>query len=298
MMKFFKQTNFDFIGKKGISLWFSGAMIVISLISIFFYKGLNFGIDFTGGTLVQLKFSQHITLASARDILLKNGLKGELQDFPQQNSIIIRLKETDDGISKKVQEIFQKELPQNPYELERAEYVGPTIGSHLKNQAFFAIFWAFVGIVVYVAFRFRSGIWGVAGIIAIMHDVVITIGLFSFLGKEITISMIAALLTLGGYSINDTIVVFDRIRENIRIYRKESLNQLINRSVNETLPRTANTSLTTWLVVLALFFLGGNVIHDFALAILFGIAIGTYSSIFVASPIVYEWEVRKTMGGK
>ncbi|MBN1385053.1 MAG: protein translocase subunit SecF [Elusimicrobia bacterium] len=292
-MRFFKQTDFDFIGKKGTTFWLSGILIILSVASIFFYKGLNFGIDFTGGTLIQLKFKQHVTLAQAREVLLKNGLKGDLQDFPQQNSIIIRLKGTDESISEDIQEIFKKDLPQNPYELERAEYVGPTIGRHLKNQAFFAIFWAFVGIVVYVAFRFKSGVWGVAGVIAIMHDIFITIGLFSILDREITISMIAALLTIGGYSINDTIVVFDRVRENLRLYRKESLHQVINRSINETLSRTINTSLTTWLVVLALFFLGGNVIHDFALALLFGVVIGTYSTIFIASPMVYVWEAKK-----
>lgn len=293
MIRFFKQTDFDFIGKKGTTFWLSGILIILSVASIFFYKGLNFGIDFTGGTLIQLKFKQHVTLAQAREVLLKNGLKGDLQDFPQQNSIIIRLKGTDESISEDIQEIFKKDLPQNPYELERAEYVGPTIGRHLKNQAFFAIFWAFVGIVVYVAFRFKSGVWGVAGVIAIMHDIFITIGLFSILDREITISMIAALLTIGGYSINDTIVVFDRVRENLRLYRKESLHQVINRSINETLSRTINTSLTTWLVVLALFFLGGNVIHDFALALLFGVVIGTYSTIFIASPMVYVWEAKK-----
>lgn len=297
-MKFFKQTNFDFVGKRNVFFGISGLLILISIISIFMHKGLNFGIDFTGGTLVQLKFKQYVAIGDARAILSKNGLKGELQDFSQQNSIIIRLKETEEGISKKVQEIFQKELPQNPYELERAEYVGPTIGSHLKNQAFFAIFWAFVGIIVYVAFRFKSGIWGFAGVIAIIHDVFITVGLFSVLNREISITVIAALLTLAGYSINDTIVIFDRLRENMRLYRKESLFELINRSVNETLSRSIITSLTVFLVLLSLFFFGGEVIHDFSLALLFGVVIGSYSTIFVAAPIVYEWEMRKTVSRK
>ena len=295
MIQFFKKTNFDFVGKRKVFFGISGLLILISIISIFFHKGLNFGIDFTGGTLVQLKFSQHIPLSDIRTVLLKNGINCELQDFPQQHSVIIRIKKgTDEGISKKIQEIFKIDFPNNPFELERAEYVGPTIGKHLINQAFFALFWSFVGIIIYVAFRFKSGIWGFAGVIAIMHDVFITVGLFSVLNREISITVIAALLTLAGYSINDTIVIFDRMRENMRLYRKESLYELINRSVNETLSRSIITSLTVFLVLLSLFFLGGEVIHDFSLALLFGVIIGSYSTIFVAAPIVYEWEMRKT----
>ncbi|HAM39045.1 MAG TPA: protein translocase subunit SecF [Elusimicrobia bacterium] len=296
MIELFKKTNFDFVGKRKPFFIISGALLLISVFSIFFHKGLNFGIDFSGGTLIQLKFNQSIKLADIRNILSNNGIAAELQDFPQQHSVIIRIKKgTDEGITQKIQDIFVKELPQNPFELERAEYVGPTIGKHLINQAFFALFWSFVGIIIYVAFRFKSGIWGVAGVLALVHDVFITIGLFSILNREISITIVAALLTLAGYSINDTIVIFDRMRENIRLYRKESLFDLINRSVNETLSRTIITSLTVFLVLTSLFFLGGEVIHDFALALLFGVIIGSYSTIFVAAPIVYEWEKRRTV---
>ncbi|MFH1540326.1 MAG: protein translocase subunit SecF [Elusimicrobiota bacterium] len=295
MMQFFKKTNFDFVGKRNIFFVISGSLILISILSIFFHKGLNFGIDFTGGTLVQLKFSQHVQLSDIRSTLSKNGINCELQDFPQQNSIIIRVKKgADESIAKKIQDIFKLDISNNSFELERTEYVGPTIGKHLVNQAFFALFWSFVGIIVYVAFRFKSGIWGFAGVIAIMHDVFITVGLFSILNREVSITIIAALLTLAGYSINDTIVIFDRMRENIRIYRKESLYELINRSVNETLSRSIITSLTVFLVLLSLFFLGGEVIHGFSLVLLLGVVIGSYSTIFVAAPIVYEWEMRKT----
>ncbi|MEW6557354.1 MAG: protein translocase subunit SecF [Elusimicrobiota bacterium] len=295
MIQLFKKTNFDFVGKRKSFFAVSSILILISIFSIFFHKGLNFGIDFTGGTLVQLKFNQLISLGDIRSALLKNGINCELQDFPQQHSVIIRIKKgTDEGIAKKIQQILSTEIQNNPFELERTEYVGPTIGKHLINQAFFALFWSFVGIIVYVAFRFKSGIWGVAGVVALIHDVFITIGLFSVINKEISITVIAALLTLAGYSINDTIVIFDRMRENIRLYRKETLYQLINRSVNETLSRTIITSLTVFLVLLSLFFLGGEVIHDFSLALLFGIVIGSYSTIFVAAPIVYEWEIKKT----
>ncbi|MFH0948538.1 MAG: protein translocase subunit SecF [Elusimicrobiota bacterium] len=295
MIQFFKKTNFDFVGKRNVFFVISGVLILISILSIFFHRGLNYGIDFVGGTLVQLKFSQQIHLSDIRSVLSKNGISCELQDFSQQHSVIIRVKKgTDGGIAKRIQEILKSNIPDNSFEIERTEYVGPTIGKHLVNQTFFALFWSFVGIIIYVAFRFKSGIWGFAGVIAIMHDVFITVGLFSVLNREISITVIAAFLTLAGYSINDTIVTFDRMRENIRLYRKESLYQLINRSVNETLSRSIITSLTVFLVLLSLFFLGGEVIHDFSIALLFGVIVGSYSTIFVAAPIVYEWEMRKT----
>jgi preprotein translocase subunit SecF len=294
MIQFFKKTNFDFVEARHLSFGISIVLAVVTIVSIFLHKGLNLGIDFTGGTLTQLKFSQPILLADARTILSKNGIICELQDFPQQNSIIIRVKGTEEGISNKIQEIFKNELPQNTYILERAEYVGPAIGKHLINQAFFALFWSFVGIIVYVGFRFKAVVWGTSGVLALIHDVFITVGLFSVCNREISITVIAALLTIAGYSINDTIVVFDRMREYIRLYRKETLSVIIKRSINDTLSRTVNTSLTVVLVLLALFFFGGEVIHDFSFALLFGVVIGTYSSIFVAAPIVYEWEMRKT----
>ncbi|OQA92228.1 MAG: preprotein translocase subunit SecF [Elusimicrobia bacterium ADurb.Bin231] len=297
MITFFKETHFDFVGKRNVFFGVSGLLILITVLSLFF-KGINYGIDFTGGTLIQLKFKQPVSLAEARQLLSSGGFKSDLQDFPKDNTIIVKVKTTEDGISEKIQEIFRKGLPDNGFELERAEYVGPTIGRHLKNQAFFAMFWSFVGIIVYVGFRFKSGIRGVAGVLAIIHDVFITVGLFSVLGREVSITVLAALLTLAGYSINDTIVIFDRMRENRRIHRKENFYDMINRSVNETLSRTVNTSLTTFFVLLALFFLGGEVINDFSLALLFGVIVGSYSTIFVAAPIVYEWEKRKFSGTK
>lgn len=298
MIEFFKKTNFDFVSKRHFFFGLSAALILVTVISIISHKGLNYGIDFTGGTLMQLKFSKQMPLADARKILAAGGLQAELQDFPKDNTIIIRVKSTEGGLAKKVEDLFKAAAPENVFETERVEFVGPTVGRHLKNQAFFAMFWSFVGIIVYVGFRFSSGIWGFAGVLAIIHDVVITIGLFSVLNREISITVIAALLTLAGFSINDTIVIFDRMREDIRLYRKDSLYQIINRSVNETLSRTIITSLTVFFVLVALFFFGGEVIHDFSLALLFGVIIGSYSTIFVASPIIYEWEKRKTAARK
>ena len=296
MIQIFKKMNFDFVGKRYVFFALSGLLLAVTIYSVFFGKGINYGIDFTGGTLIELKFSQPLPLADARQMLLKNGYSCELQDFPKDNVIIIRLKSTEAGIANKIQGVFRAEIPQNSFELARSEFVGPTIGRHLRNQAFFALFWSFIGIIVYVAFRFSSGIWGVAGVLAIIHDVLITVGLFAVLGREMTLTVIAAFLTLAGYSINDTIVIFDRMRENIRKDRKASTYDIINRSVNETMSRTIITSLTVFLVLVSLFFFGGEVIHDFALALLFGVIIGSYSTIFVASPIIYEWEKRKHSG--
>ena len=293
MIEIFKKTNFDFVSKRYFFFGLSGLLILATIVSIIFHKGLNYGIDFTGGTLIQLKFSQKMPLADARKILSDSGLPTELQDFPKDNTIIIRVKTTEDGIAKKIEDIFKTVAPQNSFVTERVEFVGPTVGRHLKNQAFFAMFWSFVGIIIYVGLRFSSGIWGFAGVVAIIHDVVITVGLFSVINREISITVIAALLTLAGYSINDTIVIFDRMRENLRLHRKDSLYSIINRSVNETLSRTIITSLTVFFVLIALFFFGGEVIHDFSLALLFGVIIGSYSTIFVASPIIYEWERKK-----
>ena len=293
MIEIFKKTNFDFVGKRYIFFGLSLSLAAITVISIVFHKGLNYGIDFTGGTVVQLKFSQRLNLGDARKMLSDNGYICDLQDFPKDNTIIIKVKTTDRTVSDNIQQVFTKAIPQNSFVLDRAEYVGPTIGRHLKNQAIFALFWSFVGIIVYVGLRFSSGIWGVAGVIALVHDVFITVGFLSVLGREFTVTMIAVLLTIVGYSINDTVVIFDRMRENLRLYRKYTFYDIINRSVNETLSRTVITSLTVILVLVALFFFGGGAIHDFALALLFGVIIGTYSSIFVAAPIVYEWEIRK-----
>ena len=293
MIELLKKTNLDFIGMRKYSFGISIFLAIVTIVSIAMHKGLNYGIDFTGGTLIQLKFNQRISVSDARAILTKNAVECEIQDFPQQNSISIRVKGEEAGIADKIQEIFKKEIPQNPYLLEKTEYVGPDVGKHLINQAFSALFWSFVGIIIYVAFRFKRGVWGAAGVLALIHDVFITVGLFSVINKEITITIIAALLTIAGYSIMDTIVVYDRMREAMRLYRKESLGEIINRSINETLSRTIITSLTVFMVLVALFFFGGAVIHDFSFALLFGVVTGTYSSIFVAAPIVYEWEIRK-----
>lgn len=296
-MEFFGKTNFKFIEKRNIAFIFSGLMILVSGFAIF-HKGINLGIDFTGGTLVQINFSQEVPVGEAREILSRHGLSSAtIQRFPNTNVLVIRVKSLDVGpveVAQKLTSIFQEEFPQNQFTIERNEVVGPVVGEYLKKRGVKAFLFAFLGIIIYVAWRFVGGIWGIAGVAALVHDVLITFGIFVVLGKEITLPIVAALLTLAGYSINDTIVVYDRIRENIRLHYKKPLAEIIDSSINETLSRTVMTGVTTQMSVLALFFLGGPVLHDFSFGILIGIVIGTYSSIFVASPMVYEWKRKRS----
>lgn len=294
-MELIKKTNIDFLGLRYIFFTISGGLILLGILSMIF-RGVKWGIDFSGGNLVQIKFAQSIAVEQVRKILQENiPEKVDLQTFPKDNSFVIRFKKTDASgqeLGDKMIGIFKKLAPENNVELERTEYVGPAIGRYLIKQAYWAIIFSFLGIVVYVAFRFHSGVWGIAGVIALAHDVFITFGVFSLLGKEITISIIAALLTLAGYSINDTIVIFDRVRENQRLLRKEPLPVIFNRSINETLSRTIITSGTVLLVLSALFFFGGEIIHDFSFALLFGCTVGVYSTVAIALPIVYQWQFR------
>ncbi|MBN1823567.1 MAG: protein translocase subunit SecF [Endomicrobiales bacterium] len=271
-------------------------MILAGAVSLVLKGGPNLGIDFKGGVLLQLSFSQSMDLDTLRGTLTSGGIDGFELQSTSRDWIIIRVKKTDitqDELSEKLLAILKEKFPDITVNIESTEYVGPAVGRHLFKQAFFAIIFSLLGIIVYVAFRFHSGIWGTAGVLALAHDVFLVLGLFSILDKEITLTVVAALLTLAGFSINDTIVIFDRIRENTRLLVKEELGNIINRSVNETLSRTIITSLTVFFVVLTLFLFGGDVIHDFAFALLIGVVVGSYSTIFVASPIVYEWQMMR-----
>jgi len=284
----------EIIGHRRKFLLLSGICILITIVVLILNKGLNLGLDFTGGTLIQVKlYDKNIDVALLRKILSEEGYtKGvELQSIVSSGDykeFLIKLKHTEQqDISKKIEEIFVKKNIN--YEVVRIEYVGPTIGKYLTTKALYAIIFSLLGIIVYVAFRFGSSVWGVAGVIALAHDVFLTIGFLTILGREITITVIAALLSLAGYSINDTIVIFDRIRENIRLMRKEQLDRIMNISINQILTRTLLTSGTTLIAVLSLLILGNQVIKDFALALTFGVVVGTYSSVYIASTLVLEY---------
>ncbi|MEA3506896.1 MAG: protein translocase subunit SecF, partial [Elusimicrobiota bacterium] len=219
------------------------------------------------------------------------GLEGvEIQGFADEKVVMVRVRQDFEDSKEKVTAALDEHMPESNYEVLRTEMIGPAVGTLLREQAVKAFVFAFLAIILCVAWRFKGGIWGLAAVLALVHDVVITFGVLNYLGVTVNLSVIAALLTLAGYSINDTIVVYDRIRENIRIHFNDPLGEVINRSINETLSRTIVTSGTTLVVVLALFFKGGEVLYGFSLTLFVGIIIGTYSSIFIASPLVYLWK--------
>ncbi|MEE8219963.1 MAG: protein translocase subunit SecF [bacterium] len=292
-MEFVKPgTTIDFIGRRRVALLASVALIVLGLATAGL-RGLNYGIDFAGGTLIELKMPRPVDIEDVRRELRSIGMgDSTIQHYGSKNEILIRMMRSPTGI-----EGFQGQIikalevvyGQGAVELRRTEVVGPQVGAALRRQATLAIAYALVGILIYITIRFEFR-FAVAAILALVHDVLITLGAFALTNKELSLPVLAAFLAIVGYSLNDTIVVFDRIRENLRLYRRESYEGVINRSINETLSRTILTSLTTLLVVLALFFLGGEVIHDFAFALLVGIIVGTYSSIFIASPLLILWQ--------
>ncbi|HAN05306.1 MAG: protein-export membrane protein SecF [Elusimicrobia bacterium GWA2_64_40] len=292
MMVLIKKTNINFISKRFIFFGFSALLIAVSAASMA-VKGLNLGLDFTGGTLLQVKFEQPVTTAQVREAMAKAGLETSIQSFTGRNAYQIKVK----GTQEKVNEIADKMLagftasfPGNTYTEEKRDYVGPVVGRDLAKKALFAFVLSLFGIIVYVAFRFSNPVWGAAGVIALLHDVFIAAGAMSVTNREIDLVIVAALLTIAGYSINDTIVIFDRMRENIRMFPKMALSQLVNTSINETLSRTLLTNFTVLTVVAVLFFAGGEVINNFAFCMLVGSIFGTYSTIAIATPLVYQWE--------
>jgi len=290
-----KQTHIDFMGKFKTALMFSGLLILAGFVSIAMQGGLKFGIDFEGGTLVQLKFPEAPAIDSIRSGLKEIGLADStIQEFGSPDTILIRV-EMADGELKEMGTRIKRALEETKgftgIIIERVEMVGPKVGKDLRIKAFLSILYAIIGIVIYISWRFEFQ-YAIAAIIALLHDVLITMGAFSVLDKEFTLVIVAAFLTIIGYSLNDTIVVFDRIRENTRRRSKESLSDVINTSINQTLSRTLLTSGTTLLVVAALFVLGGEIIHDFSFALLVGVVVGTYSSIFIASVFLIYWESR------
>jgi preprotein translocase subunit SecF len=295
-------TNFDFIGKWKIFLGVSWALIAIGIVSLVVHGGPRYGIDFEGGTVIQLKFSKDVNTADIRNALKDvSGGNVVVQSFGESNEYIIQLEQSSEeleGLSKQIRDTLATALGDDGVEVRRVEMVGPKVGKDLREKGLLAVLFSMGAILIYVWWRFELR-YGLGAILATLHDVLITIGAFSVFNKQFDLTTVAAVLTIVGYSLNDTIVVFDRIRENVKkAGGKGDLAQIMNRSVNETLSRTILTSGTTLLVVVALFFLGGGVIHDFAFALLVGIVIGTYSSIYVASPVVLWLEQRAHRGAK
>ncbi len=343
-MQFIKpDINIDFIGKRKTAFIFSLVLILASLITLAAHKGPKYGIDFAGGTLIQVQFDQAAELSKIKKGLAELSLsKSSVQQFGESgdNEYLIRTSKsgiTGEGFTENLSKALKSTTGMAP-SIRRVEMVGPQVGKDLREKALFAMFYALLFITIYISGRFElkwmlSGVmagalmgavyllsllsvsipflilaalivslalcwklelkYAMGAIVALIHDVTITVGLFSLMGKEFTLPIIAALLTIIGYSLNDTIIVFDRIRENAKGNNKNALAGIINRSINETLSRTILTSLTTLTVVVTLFVMGGGIIHDFAFAMIIGVMIGTYSSVFVASPILLAWNGRE-----
>jgi preprotein translocase subunit SecF len=341
-MQFIKPgINIDFIGKRRAAYVVSALLILLSIVTLIWHRGPRYGIDFVGGTVIQVKFQSAVDIDTIKQAIAEAGLgQATVQRFGQvdDNEYLIRsdMADNPDQLSERVAEILAQRTA-TAAEIQRLEMVGPQVGKDLQKKALQAIFYSLLFIAIYISGRFEQS-WTIAAVIAaaligavyglsllnlsmawlilagvvvtlalfwflqlryamgaivaLIHDVGITVGVFSLLDKEFTLPIIAALLTIIGYSLNDTIIVFDRIRENIRNHPRRLLDETVNRSINETLSRTILTSGTTLIVVLALALLGGGIIHDFALALLIGILVGTYSSIYVASPILLLWQGR------
>jgi preprotein translocase subunit SecF len=339
-MQFIKPgINIDFIGKKYVAFTLSGALLLVTLISLVLHGGPKYGIDFAGGTVIQIKFDAATKISDIKSGLQQlNIAASSVQQFGEHKNFEFLIRAdidaaVTDEVSHQIQETLQNTTG-NKAEIRRVEMVGPQVGKDLREKALLAMFFSLLFITIYISGRFelkwlKSGVmagglmlsvyifnlfsvsipflmtaaliitlilfwvlelkYAMGAIVALIHDVTITVGIFSILDKEFTLPIIAALLTIIGYSLNDTIIVFDRIRENLRKYHKQRLDFILNRSVNETLARTLLTSGTTLIVLIALFVLGGGIIHDFAFAMIVGVVVGTYSSIYVASPILLAW---------
>ena len=275
--------NIDFLAWRRVALIFSSIFLIVSVSSLFL-KELNYGLDFTGGTLVELSYPDSANISEIRETLVNGGFLGaQVANFGSSKEVLIKLPGTvSDSLGSEIVTLLGSVSMNQEIDLRRIEYVGPQIGSELRDDGGTAMLIALAFMMLYIAFRFQSMFAG-AAVIALVHDVIIVVGIFSLIEIEFDLTVLAALLAVIGYSLNDTIVVSDRIRENIRSMESDSTEEIINTSLNQTLGRTLITSLTTLLVLFSLYLLGGELIKNFALALIFGVIIGTYSSIYIAA---------------
>ncbi|NLG94227.1 MAG: protein translocase subunit SecF [Acetomicrobium flavidum] len=283
------KTYINFMKYRRLALLGSALLVLLSLV-LLITRGLNFGIDFTGGMLLQLEFDSPVSVAEVRGSLDKIGFGGSVIQAYSEKGVLIRLKTDQESDQKKIVNSLRESLGKNVKVL-RTEVVGPVAGSQLRRSAILATSLALLAMLAYITFRFQFR-FAVGGVVALVHDVIITLGIFSITYHEVSMPFIAGMLTLVGYSINDTIVVFDRVRENFKNLKQWGVVDLFNNSINQVLSRTINTSLTTLFPVITLFLWGGEVISDFSMALLVGIIVGTYSSIYIAGAIVVEWYLR------
>jgi len=299
-MRFFDSDKMtvDFVGKRRLFIILSAIAIMIGLASLMFRGGLNYGIDFAGGTMVQVRFDKAVAADEIRQALAPVDMGDiSIQKFDDQstNEFLIRVEQSKSdlvGLSDEIKLMLDKVFGSENVDVRRVEMVGPKVGKDLRRQGLLAIVYAMIGILIYITLRFEFR-FALGAVLALAHDVMITVGVFALLDKEFSLPIVAALLAIVGYSLNDTIVVYDRIRENMKSGGRLDFVGVVNNSINQTISRTMLTSLTTLLVLLSLFFLGGGVIHDFAFAMIVGVVVGTYSSIFIASPVVILMQAKK-----
>ena len=291
MLKIFPKTNIDFIGKRWIAYTLSIIVLGVGLGTYLMRGDKMYGIDFTGGQIQEYSFIRPVSAEEVRRSIDAIGIKdATIQQFSNKNQVLVKtaLDEAD-----KIGEAFKAGFKDNPSELLRVEKVGPSVGSHLKKNAFMALIWSLAGILIYVGIRFKNIVYASAGVIALFHDVAIGMGSLAMAGGEMDLNIIAALLTIAGYSINDTIVIYDRIRENLKLYRKASMKEIVNMSVNQTLSRTILTSFMTLLAVTSIFLFGGEVLKPFSFVLLAGMISGVYSTVYIASPLIISWSTRQ-----
>jgi len=308
MRHFFHNANYNFVAVRRRAMLVSAIIIVAGAVSILLHKGLKESIDFSGGALVEIALEKPVPVQDVRSIVEHAGFGGaEITRFDQESSYLIKVKEIEAtganaaapvdsnvtperAIAKQIESALSAGIQGQKVEVRRVETVGPKVGGELRKAAFLAVIYSLLGILIYISWRFQFR-FAVAAIIATAHDALVMLAFFSFAGLEMSVSGIAAILTVVGYSLADTVVVFDRIRENLGLRRREDMATLINTSINETLSRTIITSGTVMLTLIALLVFGGAVIREFALAMIVGTIAGTYSSIFIAAPILLEWQM-------
>ncbi len=288
------ETHIDFLGKRYLGFGLSTVLVLLGVFAFvqIWTGNAKMGLEFTGGTELILDFEQAVPVDQARALLAQNGFsEAQLQNIQETNQLAIRTKLSEEQVAERLIALFEKGFPNSKPTLVSTEFIGPTIGKELRDKAILAVVFSTLGFLVYIAFRFDFK-FGIAAAIATFHDVFAVLGLSWALGMEFTLLIITALLTIAGYSLTDTVVVFDRIRENLRKHQRDPLIKIINDALNQVLSRTILTSLTTLLAVVVLYLLGGPVLRDFALVLIIGVIVGTYSSIFIASPILLMWRRR------
>ena len=294
-MRLFARANYKFLEERKKAYMISGALVALGLFSVLIHTGLNYGVDFTGGTLFQVRFNEAVSASDIRSVLGDAGLANvQVQDFGGEDEFLIRTAEFLQGereLANRLEQSLTDRFGTDSYSVVRVEAVGPKVGGELRQRAVGAVLISFLLTLLYLGFRFEWR-FGLAAIIATFHDVIIAFGAISILNIEISLPTVAAILTIIGYSLNDTIIIFDRIRENLKKHRRMKYIEILDLSINETLPRTVMTSGTTLAVLVALAAFGGGVIREFTIVLIVGVVIGTYSSIFVASPALLEVEQR------